>query len=690
MRIVQEPAPPAAVNAVSAASATETTPKPAARSRGKASPIASRAKRAVKSPVAGHAALLELALDGSEVAIGSWTLPDFRIEWEHRLKHLYGFSADESLTVEKLIERIHPDDRERIASEMHDAIESKSGACWIGEFRILHPVRGLRWIQRRARFEFDSAGNPVRTLGVCIDITRRKRDEEAMLASELKYRRLHDSMFEAFASVGLDGRFLESNAAFQQMLGYSGDELLEKHFLDVTPERWHEMESELALNPEFFERGYSEPYEKEYLRKDGSVVPVELRAFLIRDSNGDPERIWGIARDITHRKVAEQKLLEWNKALEFHIAERTASLRQSEERFRLLASATFEGIAVCENGTIIDCNPQLASLFGVHANDLIGQPIVGVFDSDCRPEILGLFTGEVGGTFECSCGLPGSQGFPAEVRAETRTLDDRTIFVVAIRDLTASKEAEKRLFDLQMELCHSQRLGLFSEVSAGIIHQIAQPMCSMEINLAAAMRQVRAAMGESSEAMRALADVESEITRLRETVVHLKSLAKPGPSAFRAMNLNELLADLSLVVAGETKRRQTRLELDLADPLPPVHADSVQFSQVILNLIHNSLDALDQSPPENRHIKVSTGTAGHDHVKITVEDQGPGIAAGILDDPFAAFATTKPGGLGIGLRLCSTIIEAHGGTITGKNRSDQPGAIFEILLPRANGDYTEV
>lgn len=150
-------------------------------------------------------------------------------------------------------------------------------------------------------------GNKHLLAGYTIDITERKQAEEALRESEERYRRLHETMMDAFVRVDMSGRIHEANRSYQIMLGYSETELRQLKYTDLTPERWHAFEENI-LERQILLRGYSDVYEKEYRKKDGTIFPVELRTFLLRDHAGQPIGMWAIIRDITQRKRLENQL----------------------------------------------------------------------------------------------------------------------------------------------------------------------------------------------------------------------------------------------------------------------------------------------------------------------------------------------------------------------------------------------
>ncbi|MDD5388241.1 MAG: diguanylate cyclase [Gallionellaceae bacterium] len=152
------------------------------------------------------------------------------------------------------------------------------------------------------------AGKTVGVVLAFLGISERKRAEHALAESEAKYRRLHESMTDAFVMVDMGGHILESNRAYQEMLGYTAEELKQYTYIDLTPEKWH-FEGARLVADRIVPLGYSDVYEKEYQHKDGHVFPVELRTFLLRDEHGVPNAMWSIVRDITKRKQVEAEMI---------------------------------------------------------------------------------------------------------------------------------------------------------------------------------------------------------------------------------------------------------------------------------------------------------------------------------------------------------------------------------------------
>ncbi len=212
-----------------------------------------------------------------------------------------------------------------------------------GEMRLF-----VRMSLRRIRYQGKAA-----ILGVVRDLTELRKASEALERSERRYRDLYDNLRDGFAVVNLKGKIIEWNKAFQEMLGYSEKEIRKLSYGDITPERWHEVEAKI-IEEQVMARGYSDLYEKEYIRKDGSVFPVTLRTYLVRNERGKPTGMWAFVRDITDRKKAVE------------------ALRHSEEKYRTLFEDSRDAITITDrDGTFLDVNKAMLDLFGYRKEQIM-------------------------------------------------------------------------------------------------------------------------------------------------------------------------------------------------------------------------------------------------------------------------------------------------------------------------------
>ncbi len=501
----------------------------------------------------------------------------------------------------------------------------------------------------------------------------------ALSKSEEKYRNLHESMMDAYAKVEMDGRIIESNIIYQQMLGYTPDELSRMSYVQFTPESWHAMEARL-VEEQIIKRGFSDIYEKEYIRRDGTLIPVELRTFLIRDEDGTPSAMWAIIRDISQRRKTEQTIRTWNQDLERLVGERTTELRRSEDRYRQLAEATFEGIGFSENGIVTDGNPQMSRMLGYEAHELIGRPVMDFIAPESQSQVSELMRTDYQGAYEIRLLCKNGSIVPVDARASIRHADGRKIRVVAFRDLTQSKQVAAQIKAQQAELDQAQRMALISEIAAGIIHQIGQPLSAIATNIATTIARLEACELRRCNSLEIANDIKADVTRMRDIVVHFRSLANPEKPARSLLDFNELVAEVLPLLQREADHHQVRIDLDLHPQLPPVKADAVQMKQVMFNLVYNAFEACAACPPMRRVVRISTRS--HDsQIELTVRDAGTGMAPEVIERLFSPFFTTKQEGQGIGLRLSRTLISAHQGSINGHNNPDGFGASFMVRLP---------
>ena len=292
-----------------------------------------RAEARTQREMAEISKRLELALRASSTGVWEWNPATDAITCSNELLDILGMTSFDG-TGKAFRQLVHPDDINRVREATAEAVGK--GKDFSYEFRIRAGDGGYRWIDNRGRATYDASGNPIRVLGTATDVTDRKEAEEKLLQSEARYRMLHESLRDAFVQVAMDGRILEFNDLYCQMLGYSPEEVRTLTYQELTPERWRAFE-EGIIRDQVVPRGYSEVYEKEYRRKDGSIIAVELRAMLGRHASGELETMWALVRDITERKAAEARLAEREAQLALFVENAPASIAMFDPEMRYLA-----------------------------------------------------------------------------------------------------------------------------------------------------------------------------------------------------------------------------------------------------------------------------------------------------------------------------------------------------------------
>ena len=294
---------------------------------------------------------------------------------------------------------------------------------WVFETRHRKKNGNLLPIEMTVSFlENDGTGY---LCGIARDLTARRQAEAALQATEQRYRLLYESVRDAVVSVDMHGHILETNRAFQDLTGYSAAELQQLTYVDLTPEKWHALEAQIVAD-QILPLGHSGIYEKEYRRKDGTLLAVELRTVLLRDAAGQPSTMWAIVRDITARKRTE------------------AALHASEARAAMFAAATFEGIVESSDGRILDCNDQFAQMVGYSVAELKGQEISTLITPEARPFVMeAIRQNRESGSEHSMIRKDGTRIF---VETHGRPLaPGSAIRHTALRDITVRKQVEAAL-----------------------------------------------------------------------------------------------------------------------------------------------------------------------------------------------------------------------------------------------------
>ena len=239
---------------------------------------------------------------------------------------------------------------------------------------------------------------------------------------------------------------------------------------------------------------------------------------------------------------------------------------------------------------------------------------------------------------------------------------------------------ERQQGQLQTELAHANRVATMGQLLASIIHEVKQPIASTVINAQAALRFLERRPPHLEQAQRVLAELVHDGMRASDIVDGIRALSQKAPSRKERLDINAAIRGVIELTRGEAVANGVSVQMDLAQGLPLIEGDRVQFQQVILNLILNAIEAMSGADDGTRELLISTGKAEPNGVHVGVRDSGPGLAPAALERVFDAFYTTKSSGLGMGLTICRSIIEAHGGRLWATGHTPR-GAFLQFTIP---------
>jgi PAS domain S-box-containing protein len=262
--------------------------------------------------------------------------------------------------------------------------------------------------------------------------------------------------------------------------------------------------------------------------------------------------------------------------------------------------------------------------------------------------------------------------------------------VAFVLDLTEQKRAEERLRategslrEAQAELAHANRVTTMGQLAASISHEVMQPIAAGITNAQAALLSLGCQPPDLKEVRKALGQIVKEGNRATDIIDRIRALIKKTPPRKDRLKINEAIREVLALTHGEVVKQGVSVQTQLAEGLPLIQGDRVQLQQVILNLIINAVEAMSGVGKGSRALLISTEQEASGSVFVSIQDSGPGLELEGLGRLFDAFYTTKPSGMGMGLSICRSIIEAHGGGIWG-SRNVGPGATFQFTLPVAS------
>ncbi len=353
----------------------------------------------------------------------------------------------------------------------------------------------------------------------------------------------------------------------------------------------------------------------------------------------------------------------------------------------VLATVPDAMIEIDTAGVIQAFSTAAERLFGFRREDIVGQNISKLMPEPYRTHhdrylehylatgerrIIGIGRVVVGQRADLST-------FPMELTVGEVHTGSKHFFIGFVRDITERQEVRKRLQELQSELIHMSRITTLGEMASTLAHEINQPLSAIANYLQGAQKLI--ADGDS-EALPRAADALGRATRqtlrLGEIIRNMRGVAARGEVGRQNVEVASMIEEACALALVGAASQSVRVSFEIAADLPPVHANAIQIQQVLLNLVRNAMDAMEATSP--KQMNVAAQLLSPDRVIISVSDTGPGLDPDASDHLFQSFFTTKPGGLGVGLSISRTIVEAHGGRIFFTPLTPQ-GAKFSFTLP---------
>ena len=627
----------------------------------------------------------ELALNeavASQKAILS-ALPDlmFELDEDGRYLQIWSQNPDElAHSKEKLLghtlsEMLPADAAEQGMAALNEAAEKGSSQ---GQKIQLNTPSGEQWFELSTSYVANSA-SPKRFIVLSHNITEREKTEYKLQDREERLRSLFElSPFGIALNNYSTGDFVELNSALISPTGYSKEEFTKLSYWDITPIEYEEQE---ALQLESLEKtGRYGPYEKEYIRKDGSRYPVLLNGMLIDDSSGD-KMIWSIVEDISERKKVEKALSE------------------SEEKYRLLFERSEDPMWIISKNKFEIANVAAAEILGYNNISELTNTHPSNISPEYQPngnssfemanEMMAIAFDTGYHRFEWRHKRKSGNEFPVEVSLTKVPYEGDDALFCIWRDITERKNADGEKARLQRELEQAHKMESLGHLTGGIAHDFNNLLNIIsgftEMSLSASTKM------EYSKLSHYLSQVKNASQRATNLVSQMLSFSRKDQSDSLPINIASVLKEEIKMLRATLP---TTIELDtvIDEDLPAILMNPTQLQQMVMNLCVNARDAMDgegklgirlgwarvldtKSPISHKPIK-------GDWIKLTVTDTGSGINANIIGEIFTPFFTTKEvgKGTGMGLSVVYGIMENHGGHILIESEQGK-GTSLHLLFP---------
>ena len=582
--------------------------------------------------------------------------------WSEETYRIFDYDPATTITLEKIVERVHPEDRSFVLELIE--LASNNGSAIDCEYRLLFPDGGVKYVRVLAK-PLRDASNDFEFAGAVIDITEAKRAEEKIRLSERELRTIIEIM-PAYVGTSLpDGTvdflspsWLEySGQTREEAMGWGWAGVVHPDDLDRISGSW---QAGLASGT---------PVEQEFRcrRADGTYHWFLSRSLPLRDDEGRIVKWYGILFDVDSLKEIERAL-------------------QTREHQLLGIIETIPSMlwSISPTGETTHLSQRVLDYCGAPQEELISRGWENFIHPDDREETAKVFVRaiETGESFRATHRLRRADGkyrWHHAMGEPLRDPDGKIIQWYGLSiDIDDQKRAEDHLRDLRIKLSQASKIATVAELSASIAHELNQPLMAVLGNAQAAKRWLGADPPDLTETSSSIERILRDIRSADENMQHIRALFKSEPYEKRDENILDIIRDSLRFVHEDPNKRQVQIDFSIEGTLSPVCVDRIQTQQVFINLIVNAIEAM-RGNVSGARILLRAFVTQEQEVIVQVIDNGIGLED--TDNIFDAFVTTKDNGMGIGLAVSRSIVEAHGGRLWAENNRGTAGATFNVALP---------
>lgn len=500
------------------------------------------------------------------------------------------------------------------------------------------------------------------------EIHQRKRAERKMRDALSRF----EAIFQLTPAVSIqgfdrDGVIQHWNAACERLYGYSAEEAIGKRLDELilsgeAADQWQQILAEV------WRSGQAQPPgEWSVQDREGNTRWVYSSVFPVMEADKVVE-VFCMDVDMTERRRAEQ------------------ALRNSEAMLQSVFRAAPMGIGVVSDRVVGWTNEQVSVLTGYAREELEGQSARMLYESQEEFERVGrvkyakIAEGRTG-TVETR--WKRKDGALVDVLLSSAPIDPSNLAVGVVftaTDITKRKKIEQDAQERLTALAHVSRQSTMGELASVLGHELNQPLVAIVNYANGCVRRLRGAGGDGGEVLNGLNNIASQAARAGEIIRHIRDFVRRAEPQHSAVDLNEVVREVGSIAQVEARRGGVQLRFELTRRLPEVMVDSIQIQQVILNLIRNGIEAMSSTTSGRKVLTVRTGRREGGQLEVCVADRGSGLPDDGAERVFEQFFTTKPEGMGMGLPISRSIVEAHGGNLWAA-ANPEGGAIFTFTLP---------